>query len=209
MAQYSFEQRPGESIEGYYKRIAKVADQRLVRLEQLSSQAGYGNAKQWAYARAMRDIESWSGEGARRFNTKAPSDINAMRAKINDIKAFLGSESSTKSGITTVYKNRVDTINKKYGTSFQVDDIAQLFSDGLMKKLEKNAEAGSDQIMRAIGYIYRKAPDEEALAALQKEARKRSTVPTFTGDPILDSTIGKILRSKSTISNMHDMLFDR
>ena len=209
MAQYSFEQRPGESIEGYYKRIAKVADQRLVRLEQLSAQAGYGNAKQWAYARAMRDIESWSVEGARRFNTKAPSDLSALKAKINDIKSFLGSESSTKSGITSVYQKRANTINERYGTNFQIDDLAKLFSDGLMKKLERSNYEGSPQILRAIGYIYRKATDEDALAALKKEARKRSTVPTFTGDPILDSTIGKILRSKTTIENMHDMLFDR
>ena len=99
MAKYSFEQKPGESIERYYRRIAKVADQRLVRLEQLAGQEGYGNATQWAYRRAMSDIETWSGEGAKRFHTKPPESLSAMRAKINDIKTFLGSESSTKSHI--------------------------------------------------------------------------------------------------------------
>ena len=99
---YNYEIKPGESIEAYYHRIAKVADQRLVRLEKLEGQEGYGNALQWAYKRAMSDIETWSGEGASRFNTKAPANANQLKAKINDIKTFLGSESSTKSGITEV-----------------------------------------------------------------------------------------------------------
>ena len=133
---YNYEMRPGESLQSYYRRIAKVADQRLVRLEKLADQPGYGNATQWAYKRAMRDIASWSGDDAKRFNTKAPSNINQLRAKINDIKTFLGSESSTKSGISSTYKQRVNTLNKNYGTKYQVDDLQKLFSSSLWKKME-------------------------------------------------------------------------
>ena len=202
MAKYSFEQKPGESIERYYRRIAKVADQRLVRLEQLAGQEGYGNATQWAYRRAMSDIETWSGEGAKRFNTKPPESLSAMRAKINDIKTFLGSESSTKSGITETYKTRAKTINSKYGTSFQVDDLAKVFNNGLMKKLEAKGFS-SKTILKAIGYIQDNATDEDALKAMQAEARKRKYVPEFSGDPFVDDAVRSMLRSKTTIAEMY------
>ena len=199
---YSCEMRPGESLQSYYRRIAKVADQRLVRLEKLADQPGYGNATHWAYKRAMRDIASWSGDDAKRFNTKAPSNINQLRAKINDIKTFLGSESSTKSGITETYKNRASTINSKYGTSFQVDDLAKVFNNGLMKKLEAKGFS-SKTILKAIGYIQDNATDEDALKAMQAEARKRKYVPEFSGDPFVDDAVRSMLRSKTTIAEMY------
>ena len=203
MAKYSFEQKPGESIENYYRRIAKVADQRLVRLEKLAGQPGYGNATQWAYRRAASDIETWGGNIEKpRFNTKPPENINALRAKINDIKAFLGSESSTKSGITETYKNRASTINSKYGTSFQVDDLAKVFNNGLMKKLEVKGFS-SKTILKAIGYIQDNATDEDALKAMQAEARKRKYVPEFSGDPFVDDAVRSMLRSKTTIAEMY------
>ena len=199
---YDYSQRSGESIEAYYHRIAKVADQRLVRLEKLEGQQGYGNATQWAYKRAMSDIATWSGEGSSRFNTKAPTDTRSLKAKINDIKTFLGSESSTKSGITSVYQNRVQTINKKYGTNYQIDDMQQIFSSSLWKKLEAK-NYSSDQILMAIGYIKDNAPDDEALKALKAQARKRKELPEFTGDPFVDQAIKEMLRSSKSVDEMY------
>lgn len=199
---YSYEMRPGESLQSYYRRIAKVADQRLVRLENLADQPGYGNATQWAYKRAMRDIASWSGDDAKRFNTKPPANVNQLRAKINDIKTFLGSESSTKSGISSTYKQRVSTLNKKYGTKYQVDDLQKLFSSSLWKKMETKGY-DSDTIMKAIGYIQKNATDEDVLKGLQADARKRKNVPEFTGDPFIDEAVRDMLRSKQTVNEMY------
>lgn len=202
--QYNFQQKPGESLEAYYHRIAKVADQRLVRLEKLAiTEEGYGNATQWAYQRAMRDIESWSGEAAVRFNMKAPSNTNQLKAKINDIKAFLGSESSTKSGIKGVYQQRVNSLNKHYGTQFQTDDLKKLFDSSLWKKLE--GKISSDTIIKAIAYIKDNTNDgdEDLVKGLQAQARKRKEVPTFTGDPMVDEVIGDMLRSKKTVNEMY------
>ena len=199
---YNYEQKPGESIEAYYHRIAKVADQRLVRLERLADQPGYGNATQWAYRRAMSDIETWSGEGATRFHTKAPTDKRSLQAKINDIKTFLGSESSTKSGISSTYQKRVETINKNYGTQFQVDDLQKIFNSALWKKMEAK-NYSSDQILTAVGYIKDNATDEDAYKALQSEARKRKNLPEFTGDPFVDNLIKDMLRSKKSVDEMY------
>lgn len=199
---YNYEMRPGENIQSYYRRIAKVADQRLVRLEQLADQEGYGNAMQWAYKRAQRDISTWSGERAKRFNTKPPENINQLKAKINDIKAFLGSESSTKSGIQKTYNQRLKTINQKYGTKYQADDLQKLFSSSLWKKLETKG-IDSDTVMKAIGYIKNEAIDDDILKGLQAQARKRKEVPEFTGDPFVDDVVKDILRSKATVNEMY------
>lgn len=206
---YNYEMRPGESIQSYYRRIAKVADQRLVRLERLAEQEGFGNADQWAYKKAMRDISTWSGDQASRFNTKPPANLKQLQAKINDIKSFLGSPSSTKQGIRSVYQQRANTINNKYGTSFSTGDLESLFSSSFWKKVDAK-KIDSDTVMKAIGYIsntIKKDPahrsDEEILKGLQATARKRKTVPEFTGDPILDSVVTDILRSKKTVNEMY------
>lgn len=205
-----FEQRPGESIEAYYRRIAKVADTRLLRLEDLAKQEGYGNADQWAYKKAMRDISTWSGEGAKRFNTKAPESTRQLQAKINDIKSFLGSASSTKAGIKKVYQTRANSLNSNYGTKFTTADLEDLFSSSLWKKVDAKTY-DSDTVMKAIGYIgdrIEKDPAhrdaDQVLEALQATARKRKTVPEFVeDDPILNSVIQDILRSKKTVNEMY------
>ena len=79
----SIEQRAGESDLDYYTRLAKQADQRLVRLEKLSNEPGFENVKKYAYAAAMRDIESYGGAGKKmRFNTKPPKAPQLFREKI-------------------------------------------------------------------------------------------------------------------------------
>lgn len=198
---YNYEMRPGESLQGYYRRIAKVADQRLVRLEDWSKQ-GHKDVLEWSYKRAMRDIAQWSGDSAKRFNTKPPANINQLRAKINDIKEFLGSDTSTKGTINKVYAKRVSSLNENYGTTYQVDDLKGLFSDSLWKKMEaKNYD--SDTIMKAIGYIQEKATDEEVLKELQHQARKRKELPTFTGDPFIDKAVQDMLRQRTSIDKMY------
>ena len=204
-----FEQRPGESLEAQYRRLAKVADQRLVRLERLAQQEGYGNADQWAYKKAMRDIATWSGDAATRFNTKPPENIKQLQAKINDIKSFLGAPSSTKSGIQRVYQTRANTINNIYGTNFSTGDLEDLFSSSFWKKVDAK-KIDSDTVMKAIGFIterIEKDPahrtNEEILKGLQATARKRKEVPEFSGDPILDSVVTDILRSKKTVDSMY------
>ena len=198
---YNYEMRPGESLQGYYKRIAKVADQRLVRLEQYAAQ-GHKDVLEWSYKRAQRDIAQWSGDKAKRFNTKPPENINQLRAKINDIKEFLGADTSTKGKIGQVYSKRVSSLNSNYGTNYQVDDLKSLFSDSLWKKMEAKSY-DSDTIMKAIGYIQEKATSEDILKGLQKQARQRKETPTFTGDPFIDKAVQDMLRQRTTIDKMY------
>lgn len=188
---YNVSQRAGETLEHLYRRLAKTADQRLVRLERLAEKPGFKPAKQWAYARAQRDIEKWSGAGSSRFNTKPPTNQMQLRAKINDIREFLLSPTSTKQGIVDTYKKRADTINERYGTDFTWDELADFFND---KKNEKMSQFGASKtVLRAIGRI-QNAPDATQWQRISRQKKNQPTI--IQDDVILDQTVKKLLRSK-------------
>lgn len=145
------DQAPDESIEHYYRRLAKQADQRLVRLEAYSYDKGYKRIKNWAYRKALKDIKHWSGEDATRFNTSPPTkqkgevkivDTQKLEAKIRDIRSFLEMPTSTKSGVMATYKNRAASINASQGTNLTWEQLADLFENDQTKDLIKDYDSG-------------------------------------------------------------------
>lgn len=124
-----------DEIEVYYHKIAKLADQRLVRIEAYSHDEHFKGIKTFAYARALKDISTYSGEGAKRFNTAAPKNLNTLNAKIQDILTFINSPTSTKQGIISTYKKRANTINERYGTDFTWKELATYYERGINNKL--------------------------------------------------------------------------
>lgn len=149
--------KPGESDLAYYKRLAKQSDQRLVRLEQYSRQ-GNPNVLQYAYRVAMYDIESIYGSGSR-FNRKlvmnkdGSVNQNQLRMRIAAMEKFLTMPTSTPKGIKSVYKNRIDTINQRYGTEFDWEDLANLYQTGIAEALDM--QYGSKTKLRSLGFIKR------------------------------------------------------
>lgn len=214
---YNTTMRPGESLEKYYKRLAKVADQRLRRLEDLSKQENYKVVTDWAYKRAMGDIERWGGK--ERFDTAPPQNTNQLKAKINDIRAFLESGTSTKKDIDMIYKKRADTINSKYGTNLTWQDIADFY--GRDKNEALDTKYGSKQVAMAIGIIQQQLQgkdekgEEVTIEKLQSWARAKKNYHNFyykkadgtlDADPILDDTVHRILRSPKDIAAMYELL---
>lgn len=154
MASYDVNQKPGESLEKYYRRLAKTADQRLVRLEKLAKEPNYEPAELWAYRRAKIDITKWNRgtpPDKYRFNVAPPKDPEQLMAKINDIKGFITRPTSTKQGITNVYKKRADTLNSKFGTNFTWQQMAKYYSSGKADLWDK--KFGSKTALRTIGAI--------------------------------------------------------
>lgn len=155
MAEYQLDQKPGEDLMHYYRRLAKTADQRLVRLEEYSDQSGYKTATQWAYSKAVKDIAKWNKgvKGLRqlRFNTAPPESKEDLIAKINDIKSFIASPTSTKQGITAVYKKRAQTVNSRYGTSFTWQQLAKYYESGQATVWDE--KFGSKTALKTIGQI--------------------------------------------------------
>lgn len=179
-----------------YRRVAKAADQRLVRLEKLSGQKNFKNIKRYAYKKASIEAAQWGANPEKpRFNIKPPinprqaasvdrkgksseevlSEIlsrTSTRAKINDILNFLEKPTSTKQGIIDIYQKRADTLNdnpavKAAGLSFTWQDVGDFFESKLYKKLDSSF--GSETRIKAIGKL--KQNEIEILKAF-KEDRK-------------------------------------
>ena len=155
----SIQRKTGESTIDYYTRLAKQADQRLVRLEKLTTESGYENVTKWAYSQAQHDIKALFGDDRTRFNVK-PRQLKSgqfsekhMQAAISSMKQFLLSPTSTKSGINKVYGERAKTINERYATDFNWKEIAQFFENEMDSLLD--LQYGSKTKMKAIGTIQR------------------------------------------------------
>ena len=155
-----------EALEKEYRRLAKRADQRLVRLEGYQHDRGFSTSTKWAYAKAQKDIQKWGGNN--RFNTKPPASKAQLEAKIADIKQFLESPTSTKAGITNVYKKRADTINKKYGTNFKWTDLAEYYMSGMADKMD--AKFGSKTALKTIAKAQKSKKD--VISAIKEGSTK-------------------------------------
>lgn len=188
--------KAGETDEKYFKRLAKVADQRLVRLEGYKHDKGFRNVEKWAYANAMNDLKTIFGQTGkmRRFNKQLPTNkdgsINKTKydARINALKRFLESETSTKQGIINVYKRKADSLNSLYGTEFTWEDLATYFNQGIRDKAEQYG--ASKTVLRAIGKIQKM--DKEVIASIKANKGKDLRIDK---DEIVDETIKKLLQA--------------
>lgn len=167
-----------------YRTAAKVADQRLVRLEKLTQEENFKVADKWAYARAMRDIEAWSGEDAKRFNVAPPGSNQGLTAKIEDMRTFLRSKTSTKRGIVKGFAQRAEKTNKEYGTDFTWDQLAKFFESESWKNITKDLESKTRL---------------KAIAKMKKFDRNKLEKAVKTADTsdlrIPDSQVGREMKS--------------
>lgn len=200
MASYDVGQKPGETLEHYYRRLAKTADQRLVRLEKYEEDPNYKTATKWAYARAVKDIKSWQKPGEKvtqyRFNTAPPKDPEKLLAKINDIKTFLESPTSTKGGITNVYKKRAATVNKKYGTNFTWQQLAKYYTSGQADLWD--AKFGSKTALKTIGML------QKNKKKLINDIQKADAKDLKADNKVLQKTMEKALQDNNL--NIEDLL---
>lgn len=167
---YNVEQRAGESAEKYYRRLAKAADQRLVRLERLAENPLYQNIKKFAYEEALEDIHKWNGVTASRFNT-VPPEGDRLYEKIEDIKSFLTKQTSNVGGINLMYKRMANTFNAKYGTNFTYQQIMKYFDSQQNEKWNKLF--GSKTALTVIGEIQKSA---KKIKREVSEADKRNII---------------------------------
>ena len=175
-----------------YRKLAKRADQRLVRLEKLSTQKDFKQVKQWAYKNAVTDALLWGASPERpRFNIKPPTNKTSLKAKIQDIKNFLEKPTSTKAGIIEVYENKAKTLNetpayKKYGLNLNWSDVGTFFESSLYKKLSKKYASGT--VIKAIATM-KKNEDQIAKDFAQHKA---SHIKTEDNDMIVNDAIKRM-----------------
>lgn len=203
MKSYNLEQKPDETLVQYYRRLAKTADQRMVRLEKASEQPYFKVATEWAYAKATRDILKWIPPGDNkstklRFNTKPPEGEDLI-AKINDIKSFLSSPTSSKQGIINVYKKRADTVNKKYGTNFTWKQLAKYYDSGQAELWD--AKFGSKTALMTIASLQK---NKKKLVKAIKEADRKDIRINSKDSSMIKKTVEMALKDNKL--NIEDLL---
>ena len=134
MSKLEYDLSATKALQAEYRRLAKKADQRLVRLEKLATDPIYKNVDKFSYARAQKYIEHIFGSESNRFNRKI-ENYNSLVGAINDVNTFLKSPTSTKRGIVTTYKNKANAANKQFGTNFTWQDYANYYQSGTADKL--------------------------------------------------------------------------
>lgn len=173
-----------------YRRVAKVADQRLVRLEQLSRQKDFKQVKQWAYKNAIQDALEWGANVNKpRFNIKPPSKRYAVKAKINDMLNFIEKPTSTRAGIVEVYESKAKTLNEKYkeyGLNLNWSDVGTFFESTLYKKLSKKYSSGT--VIKAIATM----KQNEAQLIKDFDDHKASHIKTEDNDMIINDAIKRM-----------------
>ena len=165
----NFNQKPGETAQAYYKRLAKTADQRLVRLEALSYEKGFKSVKTWAYAGAIQDIRKYTPEGTR-FNVKV--ETRDLPDRIADVRKFLEKPSSNKRNIVKFYAKRADSINRSQGTSYTWQELADFFETTTASKLKIYGSGDTLRVNNAINKGMIKA-GEPVEGETKKEREKR------------------------------------
>lgn len=122
-----------------YKRVAKKADRQLRNLEALAENELYSGVLDFSYRNAMHDIHKKFGDDTNRFDKSLTAieqlTTNELRSMIAKAKMFSNSTSSTKRGIDRLYKQRAETLNKKYGTHLTWQQLWHYFNDTKWEKI--------------------------------------------------------------------------
>lgn len=197
-----------------FRKEAKRADQRMIRLEQRVAEnpGKYGEILQYAYKRAIHDINDYSIQNVKsdqsRFNRLEGITTNAqLRGKLKAAKRFNESASSTISGIRTIYAKKAASLNKRYKKeklNISSNTLAKIFDSGLWDKM-KDAGYDSDTIFKTIAFTQRnkkkianRLKQHDKIHLTSKEIRFAENAPTPRAD-----SINKILNeNKRTISDL-------
>ena len=147
-----------EDLVRQLRKLAKRADQRMVRLEQAEGQRGFEHITSFAYSKASAEIERFSGElkaGQKpRWNRATPKTKQEVQAKIAALERFLGSETSTKTGVRAGYKRRADTLKDRLGINVAWQDLGKFFQSPAYQKLIA-VIPGSQTAVKQLGHIQR------------------------------------------------------
>lgn len=178
------------------RRLAKRANQRMLRLERYSKEKAYRGALDFSYDIAQKNIKALYGKQGEKLrfteNQKLvqvsdgtknltgadlyQQNVYMLRHKINAMKEFLESESSTKKGLKSVYDKRAHTIStaEKFGLSDQglsltSNDLQRFFDSKKQKKLAKMVGSLNMFVVAAVMEDHKLGSNKKDLVKFLKE----------------------------------------
>lgn len=169
-----------KKLQSQYKKLASTANRRMRNLEKLADDPDFGTAVLgYAYKNALYDIQGLPGGYDKvrypmdisRFSAKK-TNIRDLRQAIVTVQNFLDMPSSTKRGIKKVYGKRAKTLNKKYNTDLNWQDLREFFDSIFWKKM--NAKYGSKTALKAIAKVQKNST--EVLSDIQSANKENKKV---------------------------------
>lgn len=184
-----------------YKLLTMRADKRLQRLEKYSKRPDMGGLLKGAYARAMEDIEYWSGHGHKRFGTKAPKSIIALQAKLNDIKEFLRSDTSTlmpgkdtQGYAVSSYKKAAKKFNERYDADLTWQELKNYYGSKKAKRIAQRIKS-SKGVARALGRFKELAKKDPKLTRQKlRDMIKKDPNVKLDDDAVTDDIMKKMIQ---------------
>lgn len=190
-----------------YNQLAKKADRRMRELERFSRYDEFKGILNYAYKNAAETIKAWTPPGtiyesrAPRWQRNVPLDTRSLKAKTKDIERFLSMKSSTVTGVKDIYKKRAATINERFGTNFNWQQLAHFFEDGGLADKAFD-HYGSATVLLAVGKIQKNKTT--ALKAIESFDNKHKITDS---DAATQETINLLLKDYSP--EVQDLLSEK
>lgn len=143
-----------------FKTMSKRASDRMRSLHAMAyGEERYKNVLQFAYRKALQDIQRFWGPEATRWEHKQPTKFDSyddmvqasseIRKQMRAMKRFLNMQTSTRTGIKESFQRRVDTFNKNMGTNFTWEELASFWESKSYDSLSRRF-ADSKTAFRAL-----------------------------------------------------------
>lgn len=157
-------------LEAEVKPMLREANMKLLNIEQLAKQEGFEGIKEYAYRNALRDIRQLRGEEYKRFNI--PKNTQQLEKTKRLIEKFLGSTTSTKKGIVSVYEQNAASLNSKFGTNMGWQEMGEFLRAAEFEKLKQEFDSDTAILMLKMLYKNRDLSKEEFIETLQNHQVK-------------------------------------
>ena len=153
-----------EELRKEYVKLAKRADQRLVRIEKRAEKTP--ELMQMAYRRAGYDLRGATPEGKPpRFNRAIPKSEKGIKRALKNVQRFLESKTSTYKGYKKQeIEKRTKSINEKFDTDFEPEDFTRVMQSSLIDNF------GFYTTMDTIAIVQK---NKEKLKELVEKARRQ------------------------------------
>lgn len=138
-------------LEKEVKPMLKEANAKLLNLEKLSKKEGYENIKEYAYRVAINEIRKIRGEEYKYFNI--PKNTHQLEKTKRALERFLDSPTSTRSGIESVYTKNAESLNEKFGSDLDWQDMADFLRSAKFEELK--AQYDSDTAILMMKALYK------------------------------------------------------
>lgn len=132
-------------LEKEVKPMLAKANMMLLNLETLSKQEGFEGVDDFAYRVALKNIRNIRGEEYKRFNI--PKNIHQLEKTKRALETFLGSTTSSKKGIVSVYEQNAATLNAKFGSNYSWQQMGAFLKAAGFEDLKKEFDSETAIIM--------------------------------------------------------------